>query len=85
VTQQENFSKREAAEFLRISEKSLVRLIAERKLPVYNPVPGRAILRRKDLVAYMDSCAADPERPSGRHGHKRKPSAKKSRTRKAAA
>jgi hypothetical protein len=83
-------SKPEAADYLGISEKSLRKLTAPdkngvRALNIYNPVPGRAVLDRDELDAYiLENCAADPERPKVvrnptgiNSGRKRKPRAKK--------
>lgn len=58
-------NKAEAAEYLGISMSSLRRLMeidpktGERKLPAYKPVSGRTLLKREDLDAYVESCAAD--------------------------
>lgn len=72
-------SKAEAAEYLGISMSSLRRLMemdpktGKRALPAYNPVRGRTVLKREDLDAYVESCAADAgprELRSGRRSGK---------------
>jgi excisionase family DNA binding protein len=58
-------SKAEAAEYLGVSMSTIRRLMemdrktGKRALPVYNPVPGRAVIKREDLDAYVESCQAD--------------------------
>ncbi len=62
-------SKQEAADYLGISLHSLRRLMepdpktGKRALKTYNPVPGRAVLKREDLDAFMESSRG----PAGRH------------------
>lgn len=58
-------SKAEAAEYLGVSPSTIRRLIemdpktGKRALRVYKPVPGRTVIKREDLDAYVESCEAD--------------------------
>jgi hypothetical protein len=55
------FSKPEAADYIGISLQSFRRLIepdpktGKRAVPTYRPVPGRAMFKREDLDAAMES------------------------------
>jgi excisionase family DNA binding protein len=48
-------SKHQAAAYMDLSLHSVRRLIEQGLVPIYKPVPGRTLLRRSDLDAYLES------------------------------
>ena len=57
-------TKREAAGLLRISVRTLeTRLIAAGRLVLVRPVPGRALIRKPDVLALIDRLAEGAAQP----------------------
>ena len=44
----------EASEYLRVSLRTIKRLVGERRVPSYQPSDNRTLLNRKELDAYVE-------------------------------
>ncbi|TQE99068.1 MAG: helix-turn-helix domain-containing protein [Spiribacter salinus] len=58
----ENLRPSEAAEFLRVSTRTLIRWRNQRVGPAWTKVGGRLIYRRRDLEAWLDRQRVEPVR-----------------------
>ena len=55
-----------SAEYSDLSEESLRRLLAAKKLTALRPVRGRVLIDREELDAYIRSCKGTPRKGRGR-------------------